>query len=116
MKGQGLPTSTMVLIIMSIVILVFAIIFIIIPILHTSTPTPPSTAMSSFVFNCATYCGQPASLNNIPSNTYFCTKTLDYNGTIYHCYDPYGGKPISTCSYTSQNGTVWNNLDAATCS
>jgi hypothetical protein len=71
--------------------------------------------MASFTFNCATYCGQPASANNIPADTYFCKDTIDYNGTIYHCYDVFEGKQIATCSYTAQNGTRWSDIGSVEC-
>lgn len=116
MRGQGLPITSVILIIMAIIILIFALVFIILPIVGVGTPPAPDTNMSSFTFNCQTYCGQPNSpTNDIPANSKFCTSAINYQGTTYHCYDSYAGKTIATCSYTAYNGTFFSTVNAACC-
>lgn len=117
MRGQELPVSTIVLIVLALIILVAAIFFIVLPIYNTPTNNTPSTNMSSFEFNCQTYCGQPTNNNNAPSSTEFCTKTLNYQGATYHCYDTYDGNtnPIATCAYLADNGTYFSHVDQVCC-
>ncbi|MCL5101640.1 MAG: hypothetical protein M1348_03465 [Candidatus Parvarchaeota archaeon] len=114
MKGQGLPITAVILIILAIMILVLALIFIILPILGFGSPSPPNTSMTSFAFNCQTsYCGQPsngASNNNNRFDTKFCTAQITYQGKIYNCYSSYSSKVIATCSYTADNGTYFQNI------
>jgi hypothetical protein len=115
MRGQELPISTIVLIVVAIIILVLAIFFIVLPIAGVSFGSSPSTNMTSFTFNCQTYCGQPSNNNNVPANTEFCTSTINYGGQTYHCYNSSNGKVIATCAYTADNGTYFSNVDSFCC-
>ena len=115
MRAQGLQTSTMILIILSIVILVFVIIFVILPIIRTSIPAPPPSNVTAFEFNCPTSCQSASS--STPSVTQFCKATL--SGTSLHCYDknPQTGQyfyPNGACTYTDSSGNTIV-ADSSTC-
>lgn len=118
MRGQGLPISAVVLIIIAVSVLVLALVFIVFPIAHFHTSPPPNDSLQTFTLNCETGCGQiwPASgatTNDNPIDTTFCQDT--YDG--YNCYSTAAGEtsPIATCTYTADNGKTWSDLDAASC-
>ncbi len=111
-KGQELPVSAIVIIILALVILVLAIIFIILPISKTSSSiTPPSTNISAFEFTCSTACSLANNPN--PANTNFCTDTMPGYSSL-HCYSKIPGTSSyfygsGSCVYTD---TVGNKVTA----
>ncbi len=101
MKGQGLPISSVILIIIAIVVLILAIVFIILPIFKFSPPSPQNGDIQTFIHNCGDYCYE-ASTNPAYYTNQFCTASLTYQGTTYYCYQ---SNVYGTCSYKAPNGT-----------
>ncbi len=98
MKGQGLPVSTLIIILLAILILVLVVVFVILPISKTSgSITPPSSNVSSFQFTCSTDCSLASSPN--PASTSFCTATMPGYSSL-HCYSLIPG----TSSYFYNGG------------
>ncbi len=83
MRGQGLPITSVILIIIAILVLILAIIFIILPILKFNPPSPQNGDLQTFTHNCGDYCYE-AQVNQSYANK-FCTATLTYQGTTYSC-------------------------------
>ncbi len=84
MKGQELPVSTLVIIILALLILVLAIVFVIIPVYKTSRSiTPPPSNVSTFSFTCSTACSLASNPN--PASTSFCKDTMPGYSSL-HCY------------------------------
>ncbi|MCL5976193.1 MAG: hypothetical protein M1580_01175 [Candidatus Parvarchaeota archaeon] len=99
MKGQGLPVSTLIIILLAILILVLVVVFIILPISKTSNSIkPPASNVSSFEFTCSTDCSLASSPN--PASTSFCTATLPGYPSV-HCYSQIPG----TSSYVYGSGS-----------
>lgn len=110
MKGQGLPVSTLIIIILALLILVLAIVFVVIPISKTSSSVkPPSANISAFEFTCSTACSTATSSN--PANTAFCTDTMPGYSNL-HCYSKIPGTTNNyfydkgECIYTDSFGTT----------
>ena len=101
MKGQGLPISSVILIIIAIVVLILVMLFIILPIFKFNPPSPQNGDLQTFIHNCGDYCYE-ASANPSYYTNLFCTSTLTYQGTTYNCYDP---SVSGACSYKAPNGT-----------
>lgn len=112
MKGQELPVSVIVMIIMALVILVLALVFVVIPVSKTtSSLTPPSSNISAFEFTCSTACSLANSPT--PSSTSFCTDTMPGYSSL-HCYSEIPSTTSffydsGSCTYTD---TVGNTVTA----
>ncbi|MCL4373058.1 hypothetical protein M1384_03275 [Candidatus Parvarchaeota archaeon] len=99
MKGQGLPISTLIIIIFGLLILFLVVIFVILPISKTtSSVKPPASNVSAFEFECSTDCSLANSPN--PASTSFCTATMPGYSSL-HCYSQIPG----TTSYFYDSGS-----------
>lgn len=107
MKGQELPVSTVIIIILALLILALVMIFVVLPILRTSTSVkPPASNVSTFEFECSTDCSLANNPN--PVNTSFCKATMPGYPSL-HCYSKIPGTNSyfygsGSCIYTDTYG------------
>jgi hypothetical protein len=107
MKGQELPISTVILIIIAVLVLVLAIYFIVLPVARApfSAPTQGDN-LTLFEHQCAAYCGLSDAIQ-------FCKANLAYSGAVLNCYSQIPGLsgpssfiyPNGQCMYYAANGS-----------